>query len=79
MDVWRQWERERVGWIERSTDIYTPPRANSIDSGELLRNTGSTAQGSDDLQEWHGRAAQKKDMHMADSRCCCTAETNTTL
>ena len=59
MDVWRQWERERVGWIERSTDIYTPPRANSIDSGELLRNTVSAAQGSDDLQEWHGMAAQE--------------------
>ena len=48
-----------MGWIERSTDIYTRPRANSIDSGKLLRNTGSAAQGSDDLQEWHGRAAQE--------------------
>lgn len=47
-----------MDWM-RSTDIYARPWANLIASEKLLRNTGASAQACDDLQEWHGRAAQE--------------------
>ena len=78
MGVWRQRGKERAGWIERSTDIYARPRANSIASEKLLRNTGSSAQGSVMTYRSGMGGRLKKDMRMADSPGC-TAETNATL
>ena len=76
--MWTQWGKERLGWIKRSTGIYTRPRVNSIASGKLLCHTGSSAQGSVMISRSGLGGGLKKDMHMADSGCY-TAETNTTL
>ena len=43
VDTGTQWGKERVGQIERVTDIYTLPRVKLMASGKLLFSTGSPA------------------------------------
>ena len=43
MDMGTQLGKERVGQIERVTDIYTPPRVKQTPSGKLLYSTRSPA------------------------------------
>ena len=76
-----------MGGTEKAALAYVHYTCKQLASGKLLCNTGSAAwrsvtteRGSTGDEVWGGGFRRRGHMYtMADSHCCCMAETNTTL
>ena len=80
-DTWTRRGKERVGQIARVA-VRILPCVKQIAGGKLLYSLVSSAQCSDDLDEWDGGEAQEEEdifIGMADCSHYCTTESNRTL